>query len=109
MSNDTEDKKTRIRAAWLTIERSHGYCHPVLRFGSVQPRDYDGDGFRYDGWSGRYDMAHPYTLDMEDFRVTAQGESDEPDRLYGWELEYEKHRVRSEDVAGMAKTFATLQ
>jgi len=110
MTEDTEDKKTRRRAAWLRIDRSHGYCHPVLAFGSVQPRDYDGETFRHDGWSGRYDMAHPYTLDLEDFQVTAQGEWATPDRLYGWDLEYnKKHRVRSEDVAGMTKTFATLQ
>jgi hypothetical protein len=109
MTDETTEGKTRIRAAWLTIERSNGYCHPVLRFGSVLPRDYDGESFRYDGWTSRYDMRHPYTLDLEDFRVTAQGESDEPDRFYGWELEFEKHRVRSENMAGMGKTFATLE
>jgi hypothetical protein len=108
-TNETEEQKTRVRAAWLKIERSNGYCHPVLSFGSAEPRDDDGDTYRNAGSLDGYRMRKPYTLDLEDFQVRAQGETEKPGELYGWELEYSKYRVREDDVKGMADTFKSLR
>jgi hypothetical protein len=53
----------------------------------------------------RHAPALPKGCSLEDLHVTAQGESKEPGKLYGWEYEFKRHRVREHDVAGMARTF----
>ena len=110
MTTETTDDKTRIRAAWLRIDREHGYCHPVLAFGNA--KDYeadDGVSFSYAGGFDAYRMAKPYGLNLEDFRVTAQGEIDKPGELYAWEFEYQKHSVREADIKGMSETFRVVR
>jgi hypothetical protein len=111
MNDETTETKTRIRAAWLRIDRENGYCHPVLAFGSADSYEKgdDGDSFRFAGSLDSYRMRKPYTLDLDDFRVTAQGESEKPDDLYGWEFEFAKHRVRESDVKAMVETFRVVR
>jgi hypothetical protein len=111
MTDETTETKTRIRAAWLRIDREHGFCHPVLAFGNAADyeRDEDGVSFSYAGGFDAYRMRKPYGLDLEDFRVTAQGEIEKPGDLYGWEFEFAKHRVRESDVKAMSETFRTVR
>ena len=110
MTTETTDEKTRIRAAWLRIDREYGFCHPVLAFGNALPYEKDdGESFGYAGGMDAYRMRKPYGLDVEDFRVTAQGNLDEPGNLYGWEFEFDKHRVRENDIKGMSETFRVVR
>jgi hypothetical protein len=114
MSEETQPAERRVRAAYLTIERSNGYCHPRLTFGSApeyersNSQEYGAGFYGAGSFLDSHAPKLPKGCTLEDLEVTAQGESEKPGRLYGWEVCFKPHRVESHDVAPMARTFAYI-